>query len=103
MRKALAFYYIRRKTGKIRLPSYVKTLILCGFYQNQGNFGAYKQLLIALKKAGIITQGIDDNNIFGSGTTAATKQLQKAAKLTQDGFAGSQTIRAAYVMLAKKI
>lgn len=70
--------------------------------KNEGVY-AYKQLLIALKKAGIITQGVDDNNIFGSGTTAATKQLQKAAKLTQDGLAGSQTIRAAYVMLAKKL
>lgn len=70
--------------------------------KNEGVY-AYKQLLIALKKAGIITQSVDDNNIFGSGTTTATKQLQKAAKITQDGLAGSQTIRAAYVMLAKKI
>lgn len=70
--------------------------------KNEGVY-AYKQLLIALKKAGIITQGVDDNNIFGSGTTAATKQLQKAAKLTQDGLAGSQTIRAAYVLLAKNL
>lgn len=70
--------------------------------KNEGVY-AYKQLLIALKKAGVITQGVDDNNIFGSGTVNATKQVQKAAKLTQDGLAGSQTIRAAYVMLEKKI
>ena len=44
--------------------------------KNEGVY-AYKQLLIALKKAGIITQGVDDNSIFGSGTTAATKQLQR--------------------------
>ena len=70
--------------------------------KNEGVY-AYKQLLIALKKAGIITQGVDDNNIFGSGTTAATKQVQKAAKLDVDGLAGARTIRACYVLLVGKI
>lgn len=70
--------------------------------KNEGVY-AYKQLLIALKKAGIITQGVDDNNIFGSGTTAATKQVQRAAKLGVDGLAGARTIRACYVLLVGKI
>ena len=70
--------------------------------KNEGVY-AYKQLLIALKKAKIITQGVDDNNIFGAGTTTATKQVQKAAKITVDGLAGSQTIRACYTLLAGKI
>lgn len=70
--------------------------------QNEGVY-AYKQLLIVLKKAGIITQGVDDNNIFGSGTTSATKQLQHVAKLEVDGLAGARTIRACYVLLAGKI
>ena len=69
---------------------------------NEGVY-AYKQLLISLKKAKIITQGVDDNNIFGDGTVTATKQVQKAAKITQDGLAGSQTIRACYTLLANKI
>ena len=42
-----------------------------GYFQkgdrNEGVY-AYKQLLISLKKAKIITQGVDDNNIFGDGT-----------------------------------
>ena len=64
---------------------------------------AYKQMLSLLKSAGIITQGVDDNNIFGDGTVIATKQVQKAAKIKQDGLAGSQTIRACYMLLAGKI
>ena len=70
--------------------------------KNEGVY-AYKQLLIALKKAKIITQGVDDNNIFGAGTATATKQVQKAAGITVDGLAGSQTIRACYVLLDRKI
>lgn len=69
---------------------------------NEGVY-AYKQLLIALKKAKIISQGVDDNNKFGDGTVEATKQVQRAAKITVDGLAGSQTIRACYVLLGKKL
>ena len=62
---------------------------------------AYKQLLIALKAKKIITQGVDDNNIFGVGTTNATKQVQKAAGITVDGLAGAQTLKACRVLLTK--
>ena len=68
--------------------------------RNEGVY-AYKQLLIMLKRAGIITQGVDNNEIFGAGTKAATKQVQRAAGITVDGLAGPQTIRACYVLLAK--
>ena len=75
-----------------------------GYFQkgdvNEGVY-AYKQLLIMLKKKGIISQGVDNNEIFGAGTTEATKQVQRAAKITVDGLAGAQTIRACYVLLAK--
>ena len=64
---------------------------------------AYKQLLMALKKAKIISQGVDDNNIYGAGTVEATKQVQRAAKIEVDGLAGSQTMRACYLLLAKKL
>lgn len=77
-----------------------------GYFQkgdaNEGVY-AYKQLLISLKKAKIITQGVDDNNIFGDGTLEATKQVQRAAKIEVDGLAGSRTIRACYVLLVNKI
>lgn len=62
---------------------------------------AYKQLLIALKSKGKIAQGVDDNNIFGAGTTTATKQVQKAAGITVDGLAGAQTLKACRVLLTK--
>ncbi len=75
-----------------------------GYFQkgdaNEGVY-AYKQLLIILKKKGIITQGVDNNEIFGAGTTEATKQVQRAAKITVDGLAGAQTIRACYTLLSK--
>ena len=75
-----------------------------GYFQvgdrNEGVY-AYKQLLIMLKKKGIISQGVDNNNIFGAGTTEATKQVQRAAGITVDGLAGAQTIRACYVLAAK--
>lgn len=62
---------------------------------------SYKQLLALLKKKGIISQGVDNNNIFGDGTVEATKQVQKAAGITVDGLAGPQTIRACYVLASK--
>lgn len=75
-----------------------------GYFQvgdrNEGVY-AYKQQLMLLKKKGIISQGVDNNNIFGTGTRTATKQVQKAAGITVDGLAGPQTIRACYVLAAK--
>ncbi len=70
--------------------------------ENEGVY-AYKQLLLVLKKAGTITQTIDDNNKFTEEIKTATKQVQKAAKITQDGYAGPITIRACYTLLEKKI
>lgn len=62
---------------------------------------SYKQQLMLLKKKGIISQGVDNNEIFGAGTRTATKQVQKAAGITVDGLAGPQTIRACYVLASK--
>ena len=64
---------------------------------------AYKQMLSLLKSAGIITQGVDDNNMFGAGTETATKQVQKAAGITVDGLAGANTLLACRKLLLKKI
>lgn len=92
-------------TIKIDAPSNVGgNEMTRGYFQvgdrNEGVY-AYKQLLIMLKKKGIISQGVDNNNIFGAGTKTATKQVQRAAGITVDGLAGAQTIRACYVLLAK--
>lgn len=85
-------------TAKIEAPN-------IGGYLKEGDKSvavyAYKQLLIALKTKKIITQGVDDNNKFGTGTTTATKQVQKAAGITVDGLAGAQTLKACRVLLTK--
>ena len=85
-------------TSKIEAPD-------IGGYLKEGDKSvavyAYKQLLIALKAKKIIPQGVDDNNIFGAGTTTATKQVQKAAGITVDGLAGAQTLKACRVLLTK--
>lgn len=74
-------------------------------YLKEGDRGiavyAYKQLLTMLKAKGKIAQGVDNNDIFGAGTTAATKQVQRAAGITVDGLAGAQTIRACYLLASK--
>ena len=85
-------------TAKIDAPD-------IGGYLKEGDKGvavyAYKQLLATLKAKKIITQGVDDNNKFGAGTTTATKQVQKAAGITVDGLAGAQTLKACRVLLTK--
>ncbi len=60
------------------------------------NAGVYllKQNILLLRKAGVITQNVDDNNIFGDGTETAVRQIQRAAEITEDGIVGAQTIRA---------
>ena len=60
------------------------------------NAGVYllKQNMLLLKQAGVITQGVDDNNIFGDGTATAVRQIQRAAKIKEDGIVGAETIRA---------
>lgn len=64
--------------------------------KGDANAGVYllKQNILLLRKKGVITQSVDDNNIFGEGTETAVKQVQKAAKITEDGIVGAQTIRA---------
>lgn len=75
-----------------------------GYFQvgdrNEGVY-TYKQMLMLLKKKGIITQGVDNNNIYGAGTRTATMQVQRAAGITVDGLAGAQTIRACYLLASK--
>ncbi len=65
------------------------------------NAGVYllKQNILLLRKAGVITQSVDDNNIFGDGTEIAVKQIQRAARITEDGIVGVQTIRAIRTLL----
>lgn len=65
------------------------------------NAGVYllKQNILLLRKAGVIAQGVDDNNIFGEGTETAVKQIQRAANIAEDGVVGASTIRAIRTLL----
>ena len=69
--------------------------------KGDANAGVYllKQNILVLRKRGIITQNVDDNNIFGDGTEIAVKQIQKAAGIAEDGIAGAMTIRAIKTLL----
>lgn len=69
------------------------------------NAGVYllKQNILLLRKTGVITQNVDDNNIFGDGTEIAVKQIQRAARITEDGIVGVQTIRAIRTLLDAKL
>lgn len=55
----------------------------------------YKMLLAVAKELEIVTQGVDDNGIFGAGTELATKQLQKELDLCQSGRVNQATVIAA--------
>ncbi len=67
------------------------------------NAGVYllKQIILLLREKGIITQQVDDNNIFGNGTETAVKQIQRVAKIKEDGIVGAVTIRAIRALLDK--
>lgn len=54
---------------------------------------AYKQLLIAAKQAGIISQKVDNNEIFGEGTKKATNEVLASGDYVQNGIAGTETIK----------
>lgn len=58
------------------------------------NIGVYllKQNIMVLRDAKVITQSVDDNDIFGDGTEKAVRQIQKAAGIGQDGLAGPKTM-----------
>lgn len=75
------------------------------FMKGDKNEGVYllKQNILALKSAGVITQGVDDNNVFGDGTEIAVKQIQKASGLKQDGFAGALTLSAIRELLENNL
>lgn len=61
-----------------------------------------KMLLASARALGIITQGVDDNSIFGEGTYTAVLQLQAAAGLPQTGEAGDAELLAAKNLISQK-
>lgn len=62
-----------------------------------------KKDLILLKKLGVITQGVDDNYMFGNGTLEAIKQVQKKAGIKVDGICGTETVQAIGKLLSDAV
>lgn len=62
-----------------------------------------KKDLILLKKLGVITQGVDDNYMFGNGTLEAIKQVQKKAGIKVDGICGNETVKAIGKLLSNAV
>lgn len=54
---------------------------------------AYKQLLILAKKKGYISQGVNNDEVFGKGTEKATNELLKKWGYKQNGVAGVKMIK----------
>lgn len=57
---------------------------------------ALKALLNTAKKLGIITQSVDRNDVFGTGTERALKQFQKAVGHEETGVTCGETMNAFY-------
>ena len=62
-----------------------------------------KKDLILLKKLGVITQGVDDNYMFGKGKLEAIKQVQKKAGIKVDGICGTETVKAIGKLLSNAV
>lgn len=54
---------------------------------------AYKQLLILAKKKGYISQGVNNDEVFGKGTEKATNELLKKWGYKQNSIAGVKLIK----------
>ncbi|MBP3938127.1 MAG: peptidoglycan-binding protein [Clostridia bacterium] len=73
--------------------------------KDDANAGVYllKQNIMILQKSGVITQIVDDTNIYDAKTETAVRQIQQAAKITVDGIVGAVTIRAIRTLVEKLI
>ena len=80
-----------------------KTAILDRYGFSKGNASdgvlAVKELLILAKRKGVITQGVDENNIYGDGTEKAVNQMLKFTGYAQNGIAGEGFIK----LIVKKL
>lgn len=93
------FPYIAKEVNKRLGGNYMS------FKINDKNDGVYavKRELMTAQKLGIIKQKVNDDNIFGTGTQAAVKEVQKAAGLTQSGVADTATIKALGNLIDKAV
>ena len=76
-----------------------------GFEKGDRTYGvmALKEMLLTAKKHGIITQGMDENNIFGDGTEIAVNQVLKKGGYAQNGIAGYGFMKYLGGLMRKKL
>ena len=76
-----------------------------GFEKGDRTYGvmALKEMLLTAKKQGIITQGVDENNIFGDGTEIAVNQVLKKGGYAQNGIAGYGFMKYLGGLMRKKL
>ena len=66
-----------------------------GYTLGKKTIGVYalKQMILEAKKKGIISQGVNNDEIFGKGTEKAVNELLKKWKFKQNGIAGKNFIK----------
>jgi hypothetical protein len=86
-------------------PEPTPTLETKGFKKGDNTTGVFavKNLLILAKKAKIITQGVDNNNVFGEGTEKAVNQVLKKLGYKQNGIAGNSFIKKLSNLIGKEL
>lgn len=95
---------VNKKLGSSATNSESEENTLEAKLNNKNNFvWAVKKDLILLKKLGVITQGVDDNYMFGNGTLEAIKQVQKKAGIKVDGICGTETVKAISKLLSDAV
>lgn len=72
-----------------------KVLDKSGYTLGKKTIGVYalKQMILEAKKKGIISQGVNNDEIFGKGTEKAVNELLKKWKFKQNGIAGKNFIK----------
>lgn len=63
----------------------------------------FKQLILIMKELGLISQGVDDNNIFGDGTEKACKEIQKKAGYAETGVPDDKTVRYCHKLIKEYV
>lgn len=89
------FPYIAAEVNKRLAEPELKALDKTGYTLGKKTPGvlAYKQLLILAKKKGYISQGVNNDEVFGKGTEKATNELLKKWGYKQNGVAGVKLIK----------
>ena len=64
---------------------------------------SFKRMLITARLLGVITQKVDDNNIFGDGTFSAVLAVQRLGRIEENGIADSKTVKALGELIDAKI